>query len=144
MTEKFIKTEIKKSNKEKRRCKKLYPDWKDDQYNCGPLKFVWGVNSDGQVTDNFYELNDIQIVFNRDTNKYMLDIDTTISKDNNTDIVKHIEKLLNMFTKYTADKLENIDPLNLSLYWNGELFQADSITELYYKFKLFVKGYLNI
>lgn len=138
----FTKTELKKCKKERARCKKSYSDWKPDQYNCGPLKFIWGINSKGVEVDNFYELNDLQIVYNRDTKKYMLDLDTTVSKD--TGVVSHLEELLNIFTKYVADKIENIDPLNLSLYWNGELFQADSITELYYKFKLFVKGYSNI
>ena len=42
---KITKKELIKAEKEKKRCQRLYLDWKDDEYNCGPLKFIWGVIS---------------------------------------------------------------------------------------------------
>ena len=28
-----------------RKMMKKYPDYKDDEYNCGDLKFIWGIKS---------------------------------------------------------------------------------------------------
>lgn len=55
------------SNKEKKRCKKLYKDWVDDEFNCGPNKFIFGVMNEGNKYLNapqnkivsFYTLNDL-------------------------------------------------------------------------------------
>jgi len=36
------------------------------------------------------------------------------------------------------------DPHNLYLYNDGNFFQASSLTELYYKFEIFVTGYSQL
>ena len=140
----FLNRELKKSKKEKKRCKKLYPDWKDDEYNCGPLRYVWGIQHNGEDTNNFNTLNDLDIYFNRDNKKYVLSLDTMVIMSPEQTI-NHLEFLLGKFSKLIGDKLEcNFNPYELNVYDTGELFIADSLTELYYKFKIFVNGFKEL
>jgi hypothetical protein len=138
---KITKKELIKAEKEKKRCQKLYSDWKDDEYNCGPLRYIWGIQHNGEDTNNFNTLNDLDICFNRDTKKYILSLDSMVIMS--PELTKHhLEFLLDKFSKLIGDKLEyNFNPYGLNMYDTGELFIADSLTELYYKFKIFVKGY---
>ena len=134
--------ELKHARKERKRCKKRYPDWEDNEYNCGPLKYIWGIQSNGQDADNFYQLTDLDIYYNRDTNKYMLGLETIYIFDNNQARRDYLENLGTRFYEYMKDKFDStVDPFHLYKYNDGNLFQADSLTELYYKFKIFVKGY---
>ena len=147
---KTTREELKKSKKEKRRCKKLYDDWEDNEYNCGPLKFIWGVKSYDDhtaVNVNFYSMNDIEIDYNRDTHKYLLSIETIYLFKSQQERINYLEKLLENFKNYLYENnLFNLafDPHLLYLYNNGELFIADNLTELYYKFKIFVTGYKDL
>ena len=140
----FLNRELKKSRKEKKRCKKLYPDWKDDEYNCGPLRYVWGIQHNGEDTNNFNTLNDLDIYFNRDTKKYILSLDTMVIMSPEQ-TMNHLEFLLGKFSKLIGDILEcSFNPYELNVYDAGELFIADSLTELYYKFKIFVNGFKEL
>ena len=142
---KELKQEIKNAKKDIKRCKKQYPDWKDDEYNCGPLKYVWGIQSNGQDATNFYQLNDLDIYYNRDTNKYMLGVETLYIFDSNKDKALYLKRMEEKFSSYIDAELDNkYDPFNLYMYNDGNLFQADSMTELYYKFKIFVNGYQSL
>ena len=147
---KETKEELRRSKKEKKRCQKLYADWKDDEYNCGPLKYIWGVKSHDDLTlndANFYTLNDLDIYFNRDNRLYMLGLETIYSFDNNGDRINYLNRLLDAFKEYmiTNDLFDsNYDPFFLYVYNCGKMFEAESLTELYYKFKIFVIGYSNL
>ena len=147
---KETKEDLRRSKKEKKRCQKLYADWKDDEYNCGSLKYIWGVKSHDDLTlndANFYTLNDLDIYFNRDNKLYMLGLETIYSFDNNEDRINYLNRLLAAFRKYMAtnDLFDsNYDPFFLYRYNDGNIFAGNSITELYYKFKLFVTGYSNL
>ena len=144
------KNELKKAKKEKARCKKIYPDWKDDEYNCGPLKFIWGVKSHDDLTANgvnFYSMNDIDIVYNRDTKMYLLGIETIYLFESHKYRIEYLNNLLDEFREYLyKNNLFEVDinPQHLYLYNNGEMFISDNLTDLYYKFKIFVKGYENL
>ena len=148
---KKTRADLRRSKKEKNRCKKLYTDWKDDEYNCGPLKYIWGIKSCDDLSEtkdaNFYTLNDLDIYFNRDNKLYMLGLETIYSFDNNEDRINYLDRLLAAFRKYIAtnDLFDsNYDPFFLYRYNDGNIFAGNSITELYYKFKLFVTGYSNL
>ena len=145
---KITKKELKIAKKEKKRCQKLYSDWKDDEYNCGPLKFIWGVLSPDNMssdTSNTYTLNDLDIMYNRDTHKYLLGLETIYSFSTYEENLTYLNSLLNQFYKFVKIQLDaNIEPFSLHQYNDGNLFIADSITELYYKFKIFVKGYESL
>ena len=148
--DKITKNELKRAKKEKIRCQKMYSDWKDDEYNCGPLKFIWGIKSADDFTSNganFYTMNDINISYNRDTHKYLLDLETIYQFNNVKEKKIYLENLLDEFREYLYRENffeVNFDPHLLYLYNNGEMFVADSLTELYYKFRIFVEGFKNL
>ena len=146
--DKRTKQELKRAQKEKSRCAKTYKDWNDDEFNCGPLKFIWGIQYNGEITDNFNSLNDFEITYNRDTKKYLLFLETM-------NIFNDLESRKNYLRKHIFKKFENyilknnlldknLDPHNLYWYNSGNLFEASDLTELYFKFKIFVKGYCSI
>jgi hypothetical protein len=147
--DKILKKELIHSKKERKRCKKMYPDWKDDEYNCGPLKFIWGIVSEdnlGAPNPSFYSLNDLDIYYNRDTRKFLLSIETIYRFDTAEEEIAYLEKLQAKFTEYIKGQKIVFRKANFSLlpYANGELFSADSIEQLYFNFKLFVHGYKDL
>lgn len=140
--DRVLRKELRQAEKEKKRCKKQYPDWEDNEYNCGPLKYVWGVQSNSQDATNFYQLTDLDIYYNRDTTKYILGLETLYVFETNQARLDYLDNLLFRFYNYLRDQFDStVDPFHLYQYNNGNLFEADSLTELYYKFKIFVKGY---
>ena len=147
---KQTKLELKQAKKERERCQKLYSDWKDDEYNCGPLKFVWGKKSNDDLTSiptNFHTLNDLTISYNRDNKKYLLDIETIYEFNSNQDRIEYLNKSLRLFRNYLKENNLfdcNYDPFFLYRYNDGNLFIAESLTELCYKFSIFVTGYSNL
>ena len=147
---KETKEDLRRSKKEKKRCQKLYADWKDDEYNCGSLKYIWGIKSHDDLSANkanFYTLNDLDIYFNRDNRLYMLGLETIYSFETVADRISYLNRLLDTFREYmvTNDLFDsNYDPFFLYLYNYGKMFEAESLTELYYKFKIFVTGYSNL
>ena len=122
----------------------------DDEYNCGPLKYIWGIKSYDDLTlsePNFYTLNDLDIYFIRDNKLYMLGLETIHSFDNNEDRINYLNRLLDAFRDYMViNNLfdSNYDPFFLYVYNDGKMFEAESLTKLYYKFKIFVTGYSNL
>lgn len=148
-TDKNTRQEIKRGKKEARRCKKLYPDWEDNEFNCGPLKFIWGVISHDDMTatvPSFYSMNDLDICYNRDTKKYLLGLETIYSFLDTGYELQYLEDLLAAFTKFMKDTKRKVTSADLTLlpFSMGELFIADSIEELYLNFKLFVRGYVDL
>lgn len=145
-----LRKEIRLAKKEKKRCAKLYPDWVDNEYNCGPLKFIWGVKSYDDLTAyeaNFYSMNDIDITYNRDTHKYLLGLETIYEFHSIDEKIKYLDNLLKEFEKYIKESNQfdyEFDPYFLYFYNFGELFIADTLTELYYKFKIFVEGFKHL
>ena len=152
--------ELKRANKEKKRCKKLYEDWVDNEFNCGPNKFIFGIiskdnsyvlrNPQNISIPSFSTLNDLQIYYNRDTKKYLLDVDCYGYSDD-TGVVIYLKNLLKQLKdfveiqyngikiKYLID--DYIFPYleDMSNYW-----QADDLITLYSKFYIFVNGYKQL
>ena len=126
--------------------KKLYPDYNgDDAYNCGTLKFIWGVKSwdDLCPADTcLYTMNDIDICYDRESQKYMLGIETAyIFKDQFAE-VEYLDGLLSYFTKYMTDNnLSTEEPYHLWMSSPCTRMEASTIEELYTNFRIFVEGY---
>ena len=144
-----IKREMKRMEKERKRCAKQYPDWKNDEYNCGPLKFIWGVLSSDDLSGypaNFYTLNDLDITYNRDTKKYLLGLETIYKFNSTEDTVNYLLRLKKEFSLFIFgnDDVGTFDRTALFNYNSGEMFIGDSILELYWKFCLFVNGFEDI
>lgn len=144
--QKWSKTELKLANKEKIRCKKTYEDWVDDEFNCGCLKFIFGVTDNPLIEHkaNFTTLNNLQIYYNRDTKKYLLDLECC-----DLHKISYLHNLLNEFQSFMQNE-ENINVCNfefldtsMSKFINNNMsyWIADSLEELYYKFFVFVNGY---
>ena len=87
-------------------CKKKYPDYVDDEYNLRNLKFIWGVRSAGTLHDsgaNFNTVNDMGIIYDRDTKLYRMSVETIyIFPDRKTDC-KYLRDCLKSFTQYMDD-----------------------------------------
>lgn len=141
-----IHNEIKHAEKVKKQCRKLYPDWRDDEFNCGVLKYIWGVDlSCPSKQTSFYDLTDMDIMYNRETNKYLLSVDCNTSPIDKGVCAKYLEDLLSAFNKFmkTQDPFINID-IELSDLIIGDITQADTLEELYLKFRIFVEGYKRV
>jgi hypothetical protein len=108
------------------------------------LKFIWGISScSGEAS--LYQANDIDIVYDKKTKKYMLGVETAfIFYDKNTEC-DYLNELLGSFHGYMVSK-------NISVEWEHMFFcssltiscEADSIEELYFNFNVYVKGYTAV
>ena len=138
---------------EVKKYKKLYPDYIDNEYNNGSLKFIWGVTSWDDLTSkdaNLFTMNDINIIYDRDTKLYMLGIETAWIFDGNEEEIKkeeckYLRQLLDAFTKYMDDN-GYLKDYSTCLYMRRPQLEdsAESIGELYFNFRVFVEGYCKI
>ena len=104
---------------------------------------------DGDENANFYTWNAIDIVYNRDTGKYILtfDIDDfkpdiTIPLDPQTiDYLKDLQYRVNRYVNKRHSKFD-IDPIVSYVAgcdWD-DMFISDSLEELQIKFNVFING----
>ena len=125
--------------------KRKYSDWENDEYNCGDLKFIWGVKSSDDVSNsvaNFNTMNDIEISYDRSTETYHLSFETMYEFKNGAyDEVRYLRSLLRSFSGFMCKNHYNIYKNYDLSCWDNHLFEARSIPELYTKFKTFVGGY---
>ena len=146
---KWLKTEFRRANKEKKRCKKLYSDWKDDEFNCGANKFIFGVvneNCSQQSEASFHTLNDLVVYYNRDTEKYLLDIEPIVENS-----IEYLSNLLKKFRNFVCETY-NIQNLNIGinpslytyLYDMSNYWSSDNLVDLYFRFYIFVQGYKQL
>ena len=129
--------------------KRKYPDWEDDEYNCGSLKFIWAVKSWDDLTGkdaNINTMNDIEINYDRDTDEYVLSIETIYTFQNGQiGEAEYLDKLLSDFTKFMIQNDYNVDePYDFYSANIIDTWRADSIPELYTQFRVFVEGYKAI
>ena len=150
----WTKKELKRANKEKKRCKKMYPDWVDNEFNCGANKFIYGVISESnnylESKNNkvsFNTLNDLTIYYNRDSKKYLLDIEVGYNDESKEGDIAYLDRLLKEFKNFVQAQYH----LKLSYMLEKSLFtfledksnylSADDLITLYCKFYIFVQGY---
>lgn len=131
-----------------KRYKKKYPDYIDNEYNMGSLKFIWGVisgdNLSSAKTANIYTMNDIDIIYDRDTKLYSLGVETAYCFENKNQECRYFRQLLNAFTKYMTDN--NFKDCKYNFFCSDCDINSDTetIEELYTKFKIFVEGYCKV
>ena len=136
-----LQNELNYYKNEKERCSKLYDDWKDDKYNCGANKFIWGLTEDEKVAESFEDLTILMVYYNRDTKNYFLQLDLEKIKDLGR------VKLLMMFWLCDMKEKVNLDSFNKldkSIFNDGIQFKAPTLSELYLQFRIFVNGYLDV
>lgn len=139
----MLKEDLVRAKQEKERCRRQYPDWKDDEYNCGPLKYILGIQANGTAARSFNTLNDLDIYFNRDTQKFVLSVDFTKTFDNIKEQKYWLRFLLIKLTKALSIDKSKFDFSEIDLC-DGELFIANSLIELYCKFFVFVNGFISL
>jgi hypothetical protein len=127
------------------RCKRLYPDYEDNEYNIGSLKHIWGIQSWNDLSgkdSNLYSMNDIDITYDRKIKRYLLGIETHYMFKKQNEECEYLMELLDAFTIF-------MDAKGYSKEFRFPLFcgcptiltSAESIEELYINFKIFVLGY---
>jgi len=125
-----------------------YPDYIDDEYNCGSVKFIWGVTATDEMCAtkaNIYSINDIDLCYDRDTKLYMVGIETIYMFKNISSEIKYYQGLLDTFTKYMVENNYNTDG---SIYARASVrgyiqISGDSIEDVYSIFKIYMMGYIK-
>ena len=126
--------------------KHKYSDWEDNEYNCGDIKFIWGIKSyDCLVSGpaNICTMNDIDITYSRKTGLYSLGLETAyLFEEGKIGEVKYLDNLLNEFTKFMNENGYNTnEPYTFFLCSPIVEYFAKTIPELYTQFRIFVEGY---
>jgi len=128
-----------------RRMKRLYPDYADDEFNAGELKFIWGIKSADDVCPGppcFWSMNDLDIWYDRKEKQFGIGAETIYWFKSVEAECGYYLGLLGKFTEYMV---QNNYPTTYRFDFRLPGYQlqlkASSITELYTSFKIFVIGY---
>lgn len=110
-------------------------------------KFIWGVKSWDDLTGKdacMLTMNDIDIIYDKKRQKYMLGIETAYIFRSHADECDYLRGCLRAFTKYMDDNgLKRNEPYVLYMCNPCTSMIADSIEELYTNFKIFVDGFCD-
>lgn len=134
----------------KNNCSNFYGDYDEDFDPCedGNLKFIWGVKSWDDLTGAdacLYTMNDIDIVYDKDRQVYMLGVETAYLFKTYGDECQYLKDCLKAFTKYMDDNgLNKNEPYRLWMSSPCTSMKAETIEELYTNFKIFVYGFCNL
>ena len=121
-----------------------------DEGNNEDLEFIWGIKSWDDLTSseaNLYTMNDLDIVYDRKRNEYMLGIETVyLFADGNNGEIKYLECLLEKFTEFVRENnyISPDDKFCLRCIESVDPWRANTIAELYIRFKVFVQGYKSV
>ena len=144
----YLRKELRKIGRdykrEKDRCARLYPDWKDDEFNMLDNLFIWGYNIDPNIIPSFYSWDDAYVYYNRAAKKYYMTVDTGFyGCSYNAEVgrveiqrLEQIEKAFgNFLTEKGFTKMPEIFP------FEDPALEAYSLEELYIKFNIMLEGY---
>ena len=130
--------------REKARCARLYPDWRDDEFNMLDNLFIWGYNTDAKIIPSFYSWDDAYIYFNRKTKKYYMTIDTGFyDRIYDEEVARaeseRLDRIENAFRNFL---IENQLPTTTLIFpFQDPALEAESLSELYVKYKIMIEGY---
>lgn len=132
--------------REKKRCRALYPDWRDDEFNILHNKFIWGFTSGCSRTPSFYTWEDFYIYYNRAEYKYYFHVDTGIYRYLDQEAARYeVERLAQIEKAFREYLIENKIPIEINIcFCDLEDLGAYSLAELYTKFYIFYKGYEKV
>lgn len=133
----------------RRKYKKLYPDWEDNEYNISEFKFVWGLRSGDDlssfITVNFYTMNDLDLYYDRKREVYILDIERAYVFNSVEAEIKYLRRLRESLKEYLLSQgVElNFKPRLWAVYIGEKksFCEADTLEELYWQFDTFIKGF---
>ena len=129
-------------------CKNLENKYGDINKENDELKFIWGIKSYDDLCEadcGFYTMNDIDIVYDKKDNCYLLGVETAYCFPSYESTCDYLKNLLKCFTKYMDDNgFDKNRKLNLFMSQPCTDLKAKSIEELYTNFKIFVNGYCSL
>ena len=144
----YLQKEMKKMKKdlkkEKARCAKTYPDWRDDEFNLLDNRFIWGYNVDKTKTPSFYSWDDAYIYYNRVTKKYYMTIDTGFyGMEYDSELARtELRRLAQIDLAFRDFLIKNRLPILSNIFpFDDPALEADSLSDLYFKFRIMIEGY---
>lgn len=111
------------------------------------IKFIWGIKSYDDLTyyeANIYSLNDIELTYDSKRKIYSLGIEGIYSFfDKENGEIIYLRRLLNEFTNFMIKNNYDLNhKMSLIEVCNEfNIFEADSIPQLYTQFKMLVEGF---
>lgn len=152
LKEKKLKKDLKKMEVEAQEAQQELED---------SFEFVWGILSGDDLSNsqeaNLYTMNDFDIVFNKTERQYYGSIETIYGFPNGIKgTIAYLKNILSLFEKWLKENNYNIyitnpcdiyEPIDPDYHlvfqgWNSfDKTPYDSIEELYFHFKVLVKGY---
>ena len=113
------------------------------------IKLIFATLSGDEMVRRYgatlYTMNDLDVIYDKQSKTYGASVEAIYQWDDKSGIVRYLQSLLNQFTKYMTDN--NLDTsYKISFYdiFYGKIAmvcEADTIEELYAKFKFMVDGY---
>lgn len=145
---KRIKQELRLMKKRKKECAQLYPDWRDDEYNMLENRFIWGISAKENEKASFITYNKAVCYYNRRTQKYYLDIDTSFFDDDAESLSRELNYLIeitNAFQEYVYRGSEATPLRHIPFSeWSIEpVLEADTLERLCCKLRQIVLLYNN-
>lgn len=138
-----LKKELRSYVRKQKKWAKKYPDYTGDEYDCGPLKYVWGIKSTDDLTSHpacWNTLNDLDIYYNRETKKYFYQVECIYRFKTLKDEAEYLKGLLRQFGAWLDSNHYKLPSLHYHIY-DEPIDQADSLEELFIKFSIFVYGF---
>ena len=144
----YLRKELRKLGtdlkREKARCARLYPDWRDDEFNMLDNLFVWGYNTNPNTIPSFHSWDDAYIYYNRQTKKYYMTIDTGFyGLRYDADLARvEVERLSQIDEAFRNFLIEKGLPMRADIFpFEDPALEAESLSELYIKFRIMIEGY---
>lgn len=144
----YMKKELKRAKlnlaREKARCQRTYPDYLDNEFNMLDNLFIWGYNTNPKVEPSFLSWDDAYIYYNRATRLYYLVIDTGFYnevKDNEAvqGELERLDRIEEAFRNFMIESNLSMNAEKVPFMDSG--FEAETLTELYTKFRYTLEGY---
>lgn len=120
-----------------------------DLYDDENMQFIWGIKSWDDIISsgaNLYTMNDIDLVYLKDKNKYVLGVETFYNFEREEDELNYYKRLLDSFTKFMVDNEYDTSkrPFCVSVFAFNIDSEFDSIEDCYAMFKMLVNGYCSL
>lgn len=146
--EAYLRKELRKMGKdmkrEKARCARLYPDWRDDEFNMFDNLFIWGYTENSKTIPSFYTWEDAYIYFNRANKKYYMAIDTGFyGVRGDIDLVRvELQRLDQIDEAFRDFLIKKGLPMHADIFpYEDPMLEADTLSELYTKWRVALEGY---
>lgn len=130
---------------------KLYEKDYISEYETQSMKFIWGIKSWDDLSSakaaNLYTMNDIDLIYLKDENKYILGIETMFMFKEEEYKLNYLKGCLKAFTQFMQENgyITENKPFWMDIFSHGWNINTkfDSIEDCYSMFKLLVNGYCS-